>query len=130
MKDVGKINGKLVHFTAIWYHLVYVMVICYILWSFDIFFGHLLYFVVILLYVSRFGIFFPFWYVVPRKIWQPWFQPRRLDDNAKKYLWKTLFENSLGLSIATMGLSKDKIDKKETAEENCRTQKYVYLKKL
>jgi hypothetical protein len=20
-----------------------------------------------------FGIFFPFWYVVPRKIWQPWF---------------------------------------------------------
>jgi membrane protease YdiL (CAAX protease family) len=20
-----------------------------------------------------FGLFFPFWYVVPRKIWQPWF---------------------------------------------------------
>jgi hypothetical protein len=26
-------------------------------------------------YILRlFGIFFPFWYVVPRKIWQPWWQ--------------------------------------------------------
>jgi hypothetical protein len=23
-------------------------------------------------FISAFGIFFPFWYVVPRKIWQPW----------------------------------------------------------
>jgi hypothetical protein len=22
-----------------------------------------------------FGIFFPFWYVVPRQIWQPWLAP-------------------------------------------------------
>jgi hypothetical protein len=45
MKDVGK-------FPLFYCHLVY-------LWPFDIFCGH-------------FGIFFPFWYVVQRKIWQPW----------------------------------------------------------
>jgi hypothetical protein len=33
----------------------------HILWPFGIFSGH-------------FGIFFPFWYVVPRKIWQPWLE--------------------------------------------------------
>jgi hypothetical protein len=36
--------------TAIWY----------ILWPFGTFCGHLVY-------------IFPFWYVVPRKLWQPWF---------------------------------------------------------
>jgi hypothetical protein len=41
MEDVGIFNGHLVYFTAIWY----------ILWLF--------------------GVFSPFWYVVPRKIWQP-----------------------------------------------------------
>jgi hypothetical protein len=40
--------------TAKWY--TYFMAIWYILWSF--------------------GIFFPFWYVVPRKIWQPCFPLR------------------------------------------------------
>jgi hypothetical protein len=35
--------------------------ICYILWPIGIFHGYLVY-------------FFPFWYIVPRKIWQPWFQ--------------------------------------------------------
>jgi hypothetical protein len=39
----------LVHFHDIWY----------ILWPFTIFCGHLV-------YLSR------FWYVVPTKIWQPW----------------------------------------------------------
>jgi hypothetical protein len=34
------------------------MAIWYILWPFDIFCGY-------------FGIFFPFWFVIPRKIWQP-----------------------------------------------------------
>jgi hypothetical protein len=42
MEVVGLFDGDLVYFTNIWY----------ILWLF--------------------GIFFPFWYVVPRKIWQPW----------------------------------------------------------
>jgi hypothetical protein len=49
MKDVGKINGHLVYFTAI----------SRILRPFGIFRG-------------QFGIFSQFWYVLPRKIWQPW----------------------------------------------------------
>jgi hypothetical protein len=40
-------------------HLVYFTAIGNILWTFSIFCGHLVYFP-------------PFWYVVPRKIWQPW----------------------------------------------------------
>jgi hypothetical protein len=39
----------------------------YQLWPFDMHYGLLLYFVVI-------WYIFPFWYVVPRKIWQPWVQ--------------------------------------------------------
>jgi hypothetical protein len=45
------------HFIAIW--STYLTVIWYIMRLFGIFHGKLLY-------------FFPFWYVVPRKIWQPW----------------------------------------------------------
>jgi hypothetical protein len=33
--------------------------------DFDIFYGHLVYFMVI-------WYFFQFWFVMPRKIWQPW----------------------------------------------------------
>jgi hypothetical protein len=40
-------------------HLEYLTVIWYILWSFGTFCDHLAY-------------IFPFWYHVPRKIWQPW----------------------------------------------------------
>jgi hypothetical protein len=36
----------------------------YMLWPFGIFCGH-------------FGIFFPFWYLEPRKIWQPCVRPVR-----------------------------------------------------
>jgi hypothetical protein len=43
---------------VIYGHLVYFTAICYTLWPF----GIILWF---------FGIFFQFWYVVPRKIWQP-----------------------------------------------------------
>jgi hypothetical protein len=46
IKDVGIFFG----------HLVYTTAILYILWSFCIFYGY----------------FFPFWYFLPRKIWQPW----------------------------------------------------------
>jgi hypothetical protein len=48
MEDVGIFYGQLVHFT----------VFCYILWTFGKVHGNLVY-------------FFPFWYFVPRKIWQP-----------------------------------------------------------
>jgi hypothetical protein len=39
-------------------HFVYFTAKLYILWPFGTFFGHLVHFL-------------PFWYVVPRKIWQP-----------------------------------------------------------
>jgi hypothetical protein len=48
IKNVGIVYGQLVYFIA---KLVNFMAIWYILCSLDI--------------------FFPFWYVVPRKIWQP-----------------------------------------------------------
>jgi hypothetical protein len=48
--------------------LVDFMAIRSILLPFRMFYCHLVYFVVILVYIS------PFWYVVPRKIWQPWFE--------------------------------------------------------
>jgi hypothetical protein len=41
-----------------YYHLVYFMAIGNMLWPFGIFCGHLVY-------------LYPFWYFVPRKIWQP-----------------------------------------------------------
>jgi hypothetical protein len=46
-----------------WKFLVYFMVICTILRPFGVFYGYLVY-------------FSPFWYVVPRKIWQPWSRTR------------------------------------------------------
>jgi ABC-type spermidine/putrescine transport system permease subunit II len=49
IENLGIFYGLLVYFTAIGN----------ILWPFGIFCGHLVY-------------FFPFWYFVPRKIWQPW----------------------------------------------------------
>jgi hypothetical protein len=58
MEEAGIFYGHL-FFPAIWS----------ILWPFCICFGHLLHFVVILWLH-----FFPFWYVVPRQIWQPWKQ--------------------------------------------------------
>jgi hypothetical protein len=51
MKDIGKFYVRLLYVT--------------IVQTFGIFYGDSVYFVVTLVY------FFPFWYVVPRKIWQP-----------------------------------------------------------
>jgi hypothetical protein len=51
MEDVGIFYGHLVHF----------MVFCYTLWTFGTVRGNMLY-------------IFPFWYFVPRKIWQPCFK--------------------------------------------------------
>jgi hypothetical protein len=55
----GSCNGR--------YILVYFMLIWYILLPFGTFCGHLVCFI-----YGLFGIFSPFWYVAPRKIWQPW----------------------------------------------------------
>jgi hypothetical protein len=49
MEDFGILYGHLVNFTNVWY----------IALPFGIFYGYLVY------------VFFPFWYFVPRKIWQP-----------------------------------------------------------
>jgi hypothetical protein len=49
LEDAGAFYGPLVYFT----------------------YGHLVYFVAIWYILLPFGIFFPFWYVVPRQIWQP-----------------------------------------------------------
>jgi hypothetical protein len=43
----------------------------HILLQFGILCGYLVYFVVIWSILWLFGVFFPFWYLVPRKIWQP-----------------------------------------------------------
>jgi hypothetical protein len=56
MEDVGIFYEHLVNFTANWY----------ILWTFGIICGILVY------------IFSPFWCVVPRKIWQPWWGRERV----------------------------------------------------
>jgi hypothetical protein len=48
MEDVGIFSG----------HLVYVTAISHIVWTFGIICGNLVHFP-------------PFWYIVPRKIWQP-----------------------------------------------------------
>jgi hypothetical protein len=50
MENVGTINGYLEYLRAIWY----------ILLSFGIFYCRLVY-------------FYPFWFVKPRQIWQPYY---------------------------------------------------------
>jgi hypothetical protein len=49
MEDVVIFYVRLVHFTVFCYILLTLGIVC-----------------------GKFGIFFPFWYFVPRKIWQPW----------------------------------------------------------
>jgi hypothetical protein len=43
----------------------------YILWPFGQLSGHLAYLMAIWYMLHRFGTFYTFWYVVPRRIWQP-----------------------------------------------------------
>jgi hypothetical protein len=75
-----------------WYFIIIVSV----LQPNGIFYGHLVHLVVIwyifpvLVYFSRFGIFFPFWYIVPRKIWQPRSQPRFTQQKVEQCLPKIL----------------------------------------
>jgi hypothetical protein len=69
MEDVGIFYGR---FGLFYCHLVYFTAVWSILLPFGLFYCHLLYFVAICYILWLFGIIFPFWYVVPRKIWQPW----------------------------------------------------------
>jgi hypothetical protein len=50
MEGAGIFYGHLIYFKALWYAYTYYSQLVF-LWLF--------------------GIFLPFWYVVPRKIWQP-----------------------------------------------------------
>jgi hypothetical protein len=43
-----------------------------ILWPFGLFYCHLVYCEAIWYILWLFGVFSQFWYIVPRKIWQPW----------------------------------------------------------
>jgi hypothetical protein len=62
MEDVGIFYGHLVNFPAIW----------------NIFYIYIWHMYMAIWYSSsRFGTFYPFWYVVPRKIWQTLRRGRR-----------------------------------------------------
>jgi hypothetical protein len=61
-----------------WKMLVYFMDIWSILLQFDKVYVHLVYFVLILY------IFPMVWYIVPRKIRQPWTRDKRCDDSVKE----------------------------------------------
>jgi hypothetical protein len=65
MEDVCTFYGRLVYLS--YDHLVF-------LWPFGILYGDLV-------YIS------PFWYFVPRKIWQPWIRAK-LDRSGKKMGWQ------------------------------------------
>jgi hypothetical protein len=73
MEDVGIFYEHLVHFT----------VFCYILWTFGIVHGNLVY-------------FSPFWYFIPRKIWQPW---GRLTGPTGDGGWNFFIKNFYGSSF-------------------------------
>jgi hypothetical protein len=75
MKDVGIVYGELVYFMVIRY-LCFVT-IRYSLWSF--------------------GISFPFWYAVPRKIWQRFlerFVPAKRIDSLYATVWRACYLES------------------------------------
>jgi hypothetical protein len=55
-----------------WKIVVHSMAIWSLLRPFGTLYGHLAYFVANCYILWLFSMFFPFWYVVPRKIWQPW----------------------------------------------------------
>jgi hypothetical protein len=78
MEDDGMFYGHLVHFK----------VFCYILWAFGVVHGNLVYFL-------------PFWYFVPRKIWQPWC---RLLESPIMYLHGQNFSLLLMLVLQVLNL--------------------------
>jgi hypothetical protein len=55
----------------------------YILWPFGPFYCHFVYFIAILYILWSFWYIFPFWYVVARKIWQPYIKHHSFYGNFK-----------------------------------------------
>jgi hypothetical protein len=73
------------------------------LWPFGLFYCHLV-FVVAVWYNSGFwGISVPFWYVIPRKIWQPWRQRHCRMQSAPKS-WQPKLSNSDNQAPSTVTL--------------------------
>jgi hypothetical protein len=71
--DLGKFLRVLQWKMSVYYmSIVYFTATWYILRTFGIFCGYLVY-------------FFPFWYVIPRKIWQPWLEHKLLYANRAYY---------------------------------------------
>jgi hypothetical protein len=58
--NLGKFWRVLQWKMLVYFRETWSIVFCYVLWTFGVVRGNLVY-------------FFPFWYFVPRKIWQPWF---------------------------------------------------------
>jgi hypothetical protein len=82
MKDVGMFNGHLVYFTAIGYTL----------WTLGVLCGNLVY-------------FSPFWYVVLRKIWQPWLHvPLHVHSSQLQILKITFHEIALAILLSRSSL--------------------------
>jgi hypothetical protein len=82
MEDVVLVYGHVVYFTAIWYNF----------WPFRMFYGYL-------------GYFFRFWYVVLRKIWQPWSRNSGLSVNVSP-LFSNLFNVIFFSILGFLGQSK------------------------
>jgi hypothetical protein len=61
-------------FWYIWEGLGMENVVCF--GPFGIFYVHLMYFMTLEYILWSFGVFFTFWYVLQRKIWQPWLKPK------------------------------------------------------
>jgi hypothetical protein len=61
---------------------------------FGIFYGHLVYFVAVWYILWLFGMFYPFWYVVPRKIWQPFRCPREITEIKFSAIFSALVERA------------------------------------
>jgi hypothetical protein len=88
----------------------------FILWPFGQFSRHLLYFMAIWYALWSFAIFSPFWYVAPRKIWQPWSKSvQNLNNNKKskincfdfcfKSLHSQLFHQKFAISPSSSSFS-------------------------
>jgi hypothetical protein len=84
----------------------------YILWTFGLFYGRQIYFIDIGIFCGNLVHFSKFWYIVPRKIWQPWLW-EALANTRNGKLWpnrclnvfyKNVFVHSVGTSSVNNNL--------------------------
>jgi hypothetical protein len=70
----------------------------YVLYPFGIFYSHLVFVVAIWYILHPFGIFFPFWYVVARRIWQP-YHPIKFGGSSNNASTRTILNGVAKLYI-------------------------------